>query len=129
MKVRGPRVLMAVCAVGVLLVIMSAGANADDWIGGSGLVIGALEPLAVAEGGAVRIVLTSPINVPYCGNSSGQASYFDVLYTNGTQESRAALVSGLYVALAAGKSITLLLSSAACSPYAAPEVVGIHVNQ
>lgn len=121
------RTLAFTCALA--LTTLTSTARADDWIGGAGQTISALEPLLSAEGGAVRIVLPNPINVPYCGNGSSQSAVFDLLFINGTQETRSATIAGLYVAFAAGKTITLLLSSAACSPYAAPEVVGININQ
>ena len=92
----------------------------------AGLVtIGGVQPSVVDEGGVVRVGLTSPLTVPYCGNSSGQASNLDFLFTNGTQEGRSAFVAALYLALAESKQVTFLLSSAGCSPYGSPVVVGI----
>jgi hypothetical protein len=113
-----------------IVALLSIGtAHADDWIGGNGSTLSALEPLATYEGGVIRVFLPNPMNVPYCGNSSGQTSMFHVLlFTNGTQESRSALVAGLYLALAEGKAVTFLLSSSGCSPDgAAPVLVGIHI--
>jgi hypothetical protein len=101
-------------------------AQANDW---TGLVtIGAVQPSVVDEGGVVRVGLTSPLTVPYCGNSSGQASNLDFLFTNGTQEGRSALVAALYLALVESKQVTFLLSSAGCSPYGSPVVVGMNVG-
>lgn len=111
----------------ITLLAVSRPSRADDWIGGSGVQIISLEPLVTYEGGAIRVLLMSPINVPYCGNSSGQASLLQVLFTNGTQETRSALTAGLYVALAEGKAVTFLLSSAGCSPDGSPVAVGMHV--
>jgi hypothetical protein len=133
LTVGGYEVMRVFRAIGVRLAIvalLSIGtAHADDWIGGTGLTISALEPLATYEGGVVRVFLSSPINVPYCGNSSGQASMLHFLFTNGTQESRSALVAGLYVAFAEGKTVAVLLSSSGCSPDGSPVLVGMHVNQ
>ena len=102
--------------------------RADDWIGGGGVPLSAVEPMTTYEGGAIRVMLVNPLNVPYCGNSSGQASILHVVYTNGTQESRSALVAALYMALAQGKTVTFLLSSASCSPDGSPVIVGMHVS-
>ena len=120
------RSAFVLCAV-ITLSALSRPSHADDWIGGSGQQISALEPLVTYEGGAIRVSLANPINVPYCGNSSGLSSMFHVLFTNGTQESRSSLVAGLYVAFTAGKAVTFLLSSAACSPDGSPVIVGIHM--
>ncbi len=125
MKIKsGVRVAMGTM---VAFLSLSSPSFADDWIGAPGVQIGALEPLTTYEGGVIRVRLVNPINVPYCGNSSGQSSLLHVLFTNGTQETRSALTAALYVALTEGKAVTFLLSSAQCSPDGSPVVIGMNV--
>lgn len=114
---------LAVLSFGLLGV---ESASADSWTGG--FQIGSLQPSVIAEGGVIRVGTTNAIAVPYCGDSSGQASTIDFLFTSGTQEARSALVAGLYTALATGNTVTLLISSAGCSPYGAPVIVGMNIS-
>jgi hypothetical protein len=124
MKNRVRRMMtLAVLSMGLLGV---ESASADSWTGG--FQIGGIQPLVTAEGGAIRVGTTNPIAVPLCGDASGQASTIDFLFTNGTQEARSALVAGLYTALATGNTVTLLISSAGCSPYGAPIIVGMNIS-
>jgi hypothetical protein len=83
-----------------IVALLSIGtAHADDWIGGNGSTLSALEPLATYEGGVIRVFLPNPMNVPYCGNSSGQTSTFHfLLSTNGSSSAmiiRPALLQAL----------------------------------
>jgi hypothetical protein len=52
----------------------------------------------------------------------------ELLFTTGTQETRSSLVAALYTALAEQKTVTFLLSSAACSPDGLPVIVGMHID-
>ncbi len=110
----------------VTLLATSRPSHADDWVGGSGQQIAALNPATTYEGGSLRVFLANPMNVPYCG-ISGQTSVLHVLFTNGTQESRSSMIAGLYIAFTTGKMVTFLLSSAACSPDGSPVLVGLQM--
>ncbi len=112
----------------VTLLTVPGLSHADDWIGGSGLSISALEPQIAAEGGVIRVDLVSSTSVPYCGNASGQAQILEFLFAGGTQETRSALVAAIYLAFAESKAVTFLLSSSGCSPYGYPVVVGMHIT-
>jgi hypothetical protein len=120
--------LTSLLRTAITLLAICCPAHADDWVGGSGQQIGALDLLATYEGGALRVFLANPMNVPYCWSSSGQAPLLQILFTNGTQETRSSLVAGLYVAFTEGKAVTFLLSSAACSPDGSPVIVGLHMT-
>jgi hypothetical protein len=118
------RIMNTVAALSFGLLCTEA-ASADTWTGA--FQIGSLQPAVNAEGGVIRVNINNGLAVPFCGDSSGKASVIDFLFTNGTQESRSGLVAGLYTALATGASVTLLISSAGCSPYGAPVIVGMNI--
>lgn len=101
-------------------------ASADSWTGS--ITISSIEPMIVAEGGVVEVGPSTPTTVPFCGNASGQATAFDLVFTNGTQETRSALIAALYLALSESKPITLLLSSSGCSAYGYPVIVGMNIG-
>jgi len=119
---------MRKAAMLLTFLLASGSASADSWVGGGGVQIASLEPLLTYGGGMIRVMLSSPMSVPVCGDSSGQVPLVELLYTSGTQEARTAVVAGLYTALAQGRPVTFLLSSAACSPDGMPVIVGMHVG-
>jgi hypothetical protein len=105
-----------------IFALATSSAFADTWTGS--VTIQSLQPLVVAEGGAIRVTVSATISTSLCGSTP----LFDFVFTNGTQEANSALVAGLYMALATGSQITLLYSSSACSPYGAPMITGMTVN-
>ena len=94
---------------------------ADVWTDPVGLV--AVEPHATWQGGILRVILDRSLATSACGTTY----VFDFVYSGGTQESRATVVSGLMMALAANKQVRLYISDAACSPPGAPLITGAQI--
>ena len=105
----------------VAMLSLSNASVADTWTQELGLT--KVEPLVSYQNGIVRVVVDATVNTTNCGNSN----VLDFLFTGGTQESRSATLSALYMALAAGKRVLFYLSSTACSPIGTPVITGMDV--
>ena len=103
------------------MLVASNALLADSWTQELGLV--KVEPLVAYQGGMVRVVVDATVSTTNCGNGT----VLDFLFTGGTQESRSATLSALYMALAAGKRVEFYLSSTACSPVGPPVITGLNV--
>lgn len=110
-------------AAAMLLIGAASGAQAETWT--APLDIDFIEPLASWQGGMVRVKLVTPLVTSQCGTSS----VVDFVYTmaNSTQETRAAVISALYMAFAMEKKIKLYVVDNACSPVGAPMFTGLDV--
>jgi hypothetical protein len=103
-----------------LLLAASMTTYADTWTGQ--LHVTLVEPLLSWNSGAIRVVVDANVNASPCGTTT----IFDFLYSGGTSESRASIVSALYMALAADKTIRLYYADT-CSPWGTPVITGMDV--
>jgi len=121
---------VSAATVVALVFLWMNSAHADEWAAVSGVVkqfhLVKVEPLIPWSGGAVRVVVDSAIPSTYCGGSSTVGDVLLGTSGAGTQESRSATLSAIYMALAANRTITLYLSTSSCSS-GAPLVLGLDV--
>jgi hypothetical protein len=107
--------------VAIIMLSITSAAVADDWT--QELSVVKLEPLVSWQGGAVRIVVDATVTTSLCGNGI----VLDFMFTGGTQESRSATLSALYMAFAADKRVKFYVSSTSCSPVGTPMITGLDV--
>lgn len=107
-----------------LLATTATASNADEWSPKVKLAL--VQPLVSYAGGIIRVELTSSIST----NPANCTNYwlYDFRYDVGTQESRSAVVSALYMAFASGKEVKLYIDSSTCSPVNTPVIRGVSVE-
>lgn len=105
----------------MLLITAASTSHAEIWSAAYGIEL--VEPLATWQGGIVRVKLDAPIVTTQCGTTQ----VVDFVFTQGTQETRAAVISALYMAFAADKKIQLYVVENACSAPGAPMFTGLNV--
>jgi len=105
----------------ILALAGASTSQAETWSGFFGIEM--IEPLAVWQGGMVRLKLDAPLVSAQCGTTQ----VVDFMFTQGTQETRGAVIGALYMALAADKKIRLYVIDNACSPVGAPMFTGVDV--
>ena len=105
----------------MLLACAASESHAETWTAAVGIEM--VEPLASWQGGIVRVKLDTPLVTTQCGTTA----VVDFVYTQGTQETRAAVISALYMAFAMEKKIRLYVVDNACSPPGAPIFTGLDV--
>jgi hypothetical protein len=107
--------------VGLVMLSASSPLLADSWTQQLGIV--KVNPLVAWQGGMVRVVVDATVTTTNCGTGT----VLDFIFSGGTQESRSAALSALYMAMASGKRVEFYLSSTACSSVGSPVITGLNV--
>lgn len=113
--------LTKIPAILLALLLCSSSAIADEWSAPS--TISQIEPHTEYQNGSLRIHSNATTNPKLCS----KPYVYDFLFDTGANETRAAVVSGLYMAFTSGKQVAFYIDSDTCSPADSPIVRGIKI--
>lgn len=108
-------------AAAIIFSLAAGLSQAETWSAPVGIEL--VEPLSAWQGGMVRVKLDTSLVTAQCGTTN----IFDFVFTQGTQETRSAVISALYMAFIADRKVRLYVVDNACSAPGAPMFTGLDV--